>query len=145
MSATTMHAQATSHRALRVLLRVLAVIAALVGVSILFAPHWVFMVSGAPEIAAQPLLLLFAQAFGAVALPLAYLLFRASRDPVRYVAIIDAAVIGLGIVVVLEVYAILAGGLTQYYSPALLWASVVIRALLAVALFALRPRGLANA
>jgi hypothetical protein len=130
---------------LRALLSVLAVIAALVGLSILFATRWVFTVSGAPQIAAQPLLILFAQAFGAVAIPLGYLLYRASRDPVRYVAIIDATVIGLGIVVVLEVYAILAGGLTQYYSPALLWTSVVIRALLAVALFALRPRASATA
>jgi hypothetical protein len=125
---------------LRTLLSVFAVIAALVGLSIVFVPRWVFTVSGAPEIAAQPLLILFAQAFGAIAIPLAYLLYLASRDPERYVAIIDATVIGLGIVVVLEVYAILAGGLTQYWPPWLLWTSVVIRALLAIGLFALRPR-----
>jgi hypothetical protein len=130
-----------SHRALRALLTVLAVLVTLAGVTILFGPDWVFMVSRAPQIAAQPLLLLFAQAFGAVALPAAYLLYLASRDPVRHVAIIDAMVIGLTIVVVLEVHAILGGTLAQYFAPWLLWTSVVIRALLAVTLFALRPRG----
>lgn len=140
MSATPTQTTTQSYQALRVLLTVMSVVAALVGVSVLFAPQWVFTLSGAPGIAAQPLLLLFAQAFGAVAIPLAYLLFRASRDPVRNVAIIDAAVIGFAIVVPLEVYAILAGGLTQYYAPWLLWTSVIIRACLGIALFALRPR-----
>lgn len=135
----------TSHPALRVLLTLMAIVAALVGVSILFAPRWIFTMSGAPEIAGQPLLILFAQAFGALAIPLAYLLYLASRDPVRYVAIIDAAIIGFAIVVPLEIYAILAGGLTQYWPPWLLWTSVVIRACLGIALFALRPRGSANA
>jgi hypothetical protein len=129
-----------SYQALRVLLTVLAILAALVGVLILFAPQWVFSMSGAPQIAAQPLLILFAQAFGPFALGLSYLLYVTSRDPVRYVAVIDAAVIGLVIVVVLEAYAILSGGLTAYWSPALLWTSTIIRALIAVALFALRPR-----
>jgi hypothetical protein len=131
----------TSHRALRAILAVLAVLAVLAGILILFATKPLLLMTGTPAtFVAQPAALLLFKTFGAVAIPVGYLLYVTSRDPVRYASIIDAMVIGLVLVVLIELYGLFALRLTDIWSPLLLWTSVVVRTLLAIVLFALRPR-----
>ncbi len=76
--------------------------------------------------------------FGVIALFGAYLLYAASRDPVRYVAVIDAFAFLLLAVAAIDVYALVVVHLT--FAPWVILRTVV-RVALAIALIVLRPRG----
>jgi hypothetical protein len=132
----------TDHRALRAILPALAVIATLAGVGALFATKALLVMAGTPAaLVATPGVLVLFKSYGAVAIPVGYLLYVASRDPVRYAAIIDAVVIGLVLIVLIEIAAVFTLGLTELWAPWVIWGSIIVRTTLAVLLFALRPRG----
>src|SRR5690348_6525646 len=80
-----------SHQGLRVLLYVISAIEGMAGIALLFATGWVL--SLAPHILAGPFtafLFALVKGTGILALAIGYLLCVTARDPVRYVAVIDA-------------------------------------------------------
>lgn len=144
-----------SHTALRALLTIVATLLAVAGLVMLSASPWVlerlgawtgtggnildFLVRGrlAHNDAVMNVLV---QGVGAFALCFSYALFAAGRDPVRYVAVVDALIAFAVIVSVIDALWIgrLAGG-----NPVLIafgWIRVAIRLILAAVLLMLRPR-----
>jgi hypothetical protein len=141
MSSTQAFDVQPQHGALRILLRILAPLAILAGILVIFATKPLLAAVGTPPtLIAQPLVLMLFKAYGAFAVPVGYLAYVSSRDPVRYVAIIDAMILGLVILVAIEIYSEVALGLLNWWPAPLIWASIILRSLLAIVLFALRPR-----
>lgn len=148
-----------SHTVLRVLLTIVATLLAVAGLVMLSASPWVlerlgawtgtssnivdFLVRG--RLAHNDAIMnVLVQGVGAFALSFSYALFAAGRDPVRYVAVVDA-LIGFAVVVsVIDALWIgrLAGG-----NPALIafgWTRVAVRLIFAAVLLMLRPRSAAS-
>jgi hypothetical protein len=130
------------HKALRVLLLVVAIVPAPAGVLLLlgsgvvasFAPvGWQFAPVGFAVV-----LLKF---IGAVVLALAYLSYAASRDPVRNVAFIDAFIFLLIAAAAIDLYALAVLHAAPFYPPAFVVARSIIRLAIAIVLIVLRPRG----
>jgi hypothetical protein len=78
-------------------LRAFSILAALAGLTMMLAsrPLLVRLSFGAPEAEVSTLLLVFVKEMGGLVLMLGMLLYFASRDVVRNVAVIDALIIGL--------------------------------------------------
>lgn len=126
-----------SYRGLRVLLTFMSVAGALGGLALLFGTSWFYWLLPNPL---GPMDIFLLKGYGAVALGLSYLAFNTSRDPVRYVAVIDAIVIILVVAVLLQIYGLVALGADNVYPYHLFLISTIIRAALAVVLLVLRPR-----
>ena len=125
---------------LRVVLMLLAIVEILAGLLLLFA--------AGPIVALAPATLGLTHNFGVallmifaiLALGFGYLLFAASRDPVRYVAIIDTLIFLLVAAVCVDLYATLVLQVMAYNSMGMLIARELVRLALAVLLLVLRPR-----
>ena len=144
-----------AHTALKVLLTVVATLLVVGGLVMLSASPWVlerlgawtssgsnildFLVRG--RLAHNDALMnVLVQGVGAFALCFSYAIFAAGRDPVRYIAVIDALIAFAVIISVIDALSIgmLAGG-----NPVLVafgWGRVAIRLVLAALLLMLRPR-----
>ena len=135
---------ANSHRALRILLLILSVVAGLGGLLVLFGTG--FIASKAPTIwfAAPGFADLFLKFAGIVAITMAYLAYTASRDPVRYVAFIDAFAFLLIAAAVLDVYGLVVIHTSPFYPAGYVVGRSIVRLALAFVLVALRPRGTAS-
>lgn len=132
-----------SHPRLRALLFALAAVAGLGALVLIFAPGW--PLSFAPGSAAPPSTAFeFAilRAFGIAVLVLAYLLFVAARDPVRYAAIVDGFILLLVASAILNVYLAVGQQLVAYYPSVYLIVRAIIQVILAIGLYMLRPRSL---
>jgi hypothetical protein len=133
--------QTGSHAALRTILGILAVVLTAGGVVLLFATSWlVSMIPAQPQFAVSTLTIIFLKALGAIGFMFAYLLFTASRDPVRYVAIVDAFAGLLLLGAALDVWAVNTLNFGSIYPGHLIWLRVAVRIALAIVLIALRPR-----
>jgi hypothetical protein len=125
------------HGALKVILLVLGIVevaagATLIGGSSLFAPAVAAQLGMMPVLAAAMLC-----GFGLLALGIGYLLLIASREPVRYVGIIDVLIFLLLAGAVLGLYI----GLNLHvFAGSLVWAGTAARIALAIILLALRPK-----
>lgn len=144
-----------SHPALKVLLTVLATLLAVAGIVMLVASPWVLDRLGAWTGASgsvidfllrariehnSAVMNVLVQAIGAFALCFSYALFAAGRDPVRYLAVVDATIAFAVIVSIIDALWIraLSGG--NPYLIAFGWTRVVIRLMFAALLLILRPR-----
>jgi hypothetical protein len=133
--------QPQSHRALRVLLLTIAIVEAVAGLILVFATRNVFAtVPGAPWSHDAGLVTALLKAIGVVAMTMGYLLWAASRDPERYVAVVDALVFLLAAAAILNLYGATALRLGVLYPPAYLVTRAVVQLLLAGTIVALRPR-----
>jgi hypothetical protein len=132
------------HRALRIALGVFALLAAVGGLLLIFSSKPVVMrlFLNPPEAEVSTLLLFMMKEMGGFVAMLSVMLFFASRDPVRSVAIIDALIVGLCILVVTPLLSLYTLDIRQLYPGYLIWGRSVVRLALAVLLFYLRPRGL---
>ena len=129
------------YRVLRGLLLVLAILAGIGGLVILFDARIIFLAVPTPtEAFAHSLIVLLIQAFGALFIGLAILLYAASRDPVRYVSVIDAFIVILVLLSGIDVYAAQTLHTGTMYPGHLIWARVAFRLVLAIVLLSLRPR-----
>jgi hypothetical protein len=130
------------HLALRRLLRVLAVLAALAGLWLLFASDWFFFALPVlpADASVRTALVLVVKAFGAVAFAMSWLLYAASNDPARYVAVIDAFAATLVILAVIDLYTALVLHFTWALPAWLVWLRTALRIGLAIALLVLRPK-----
>lgn len=125
---------------LKILLGFIAAIIFLGGVILLFAtpwllhklPTWWLAPSGPPIVVAKFL--------GILAFGCSYLLYSASRDPQRYVAVIDAFAFVLIVGTALDIYATFALGFATYFPASLIWGRVIVRLVIAALLIIWRPR-----
>jgi hypothetical protein len=85
------------HRALRIVLRVFSALVAVGSLLMIFSgrPLMMRVLLRPPESEVSTLLLFVVREMGGLFLMLSLLLYFASRDPVRNVAIIDAVIVGL--------------------------------------------------
>jgi len=93
-----------------------------------------------PESEVSTLLLFALKELGGFALMLSVMLFLASRDPVRNVAIIDAVIAGLCILAVTPLVSFYTLDIERIYPGHLVWGRSVVRLALAALLYFLRPR-----
>jgi hypothetical protein len=93
-----------------------------------------------PEAEISTLLLFTLKEMGGFALMLSVMLFLASRDPARNVAIIDALIVGLCVLTVTPLVSFYMLDIQNIYPGHLVWGRSLIRLGLASLLFYLRPR-----
>ena len=77
---------------------------------------------------------------GGMVLMLGVLLWLASRDPVRNVAIVDALIVGLCILAVTPLLSLWMTDIRSMYPAYLLWGRSAVRLAIAALLYWLRPR-----
>jgi hypothetical protein len=130
------------HRALRIVLGVFALIAAVAGLLAIFSgkPLVIRAFLNPPEAEISTLLLVTIKELGGLLLMFSLMLFFASREPARNVAIIDALIVGLCILAVTPLLSLYTLDLSRFYPSYLLWGRSLIRLALAVLLLYLRPR-----
>jgi hypothetical protein len=130
------------HRALRIFLRVFSLLAALGGLLMIFAekPLMVRILLGPPEGEVSTLLLGLFKEVGGMALMLAVLLWLASRNPVRNVAVVDALIAGLCILAVTPLLSLWMTDIRAIYPAYFLWGRSAVRLAIAALLYWLRPR-----
>ncbi len=131
------------YRALRIMLRIFSLFAALVGLVFIFSgkPLMMRLFLNPPESEVSTLLLVTMKEMGGFALMLSAILVFASRDPERNVAIIDAVTIGLCVLVITPLLSLYTLDVRPLYPGYLIWGRSLVRLALAALLFYLRPRG----
>ena len=135
------------YRALRIILVVIAAIAAVAGLLLIGSgkPLLIRMFLSPPEAEFSTLFLFMIREMGGLALTFSVMIFFASRDPARNVAIIDALIVGLCILAITPLLSLYTLDLRRYYPGYLIWGRSVGRLAAAVLLFVLRPRETAPA
>lgn len=129
------------HRALRILLLIIAIFTGLGGLLLIASSS--YFAAMAPAVLQAPpstFYLVAIKFIGIFALALSYLAYVTSRDPVRYVAFIDALVFLLIAAVGLDLYASFVLHLAPVFTAWFVIVRSIIRLGIAVALIALRPR-----
>jgi len=130
------------YRALRILLRVFSLLAALGGLLLIFAekPLTVRILLRPPEGEVSTLLLSLLKEMGGMVLMLGVLLWLASRNPVRNVAIVDGLIVGLCILALTPLLSLWMTDIRNMYPGYLLWGRSAVRLSIAALLYWLRPR-----
>jgi hypothetical protein len=130
------------YRVLRIVLGFFSLALAVGGVLMIFSnkSFIVRVFLHPPEAEVSTLLLFVLKELGGFALMLSVMLFLASRDPVRNVAIIDAVMAGLCILAVTPLVSFYTLDIERIYPGHLVWGRSVVRLALAVLLYFLRPR-----
>lgn len=131
------------YRALRVVLGFLSLLMVIAGVLLIFSSKALILrlFLHPPEAEISTLLLATLKEMGGLALMLGFMLFFASRDPERNVAIIDALTIGLCILAVTPLISLYTLDLGKLYPAYTVWGRSIVRLALAALLYYLRPRG----
>jgi hypothetical protein len=124
---------------LQVLLTVIGVLSGLAGLFLLFATNLLFSLMAVPV---EPVFFIFmTKVFGAVTIAIAYASLVASRDPARYVAVVDMLIIIMVLAAALGVYAEIGLHLAiGHVTASLVWTGTAVRLILAIAFLILRPR-----
>ena len=130
------------YRALRILLRLLSLLAALGGLLMIVAgkPLIVRIFLRPPEGEVSTLLLSLLKEMGGMVLTLGVLLWLASGDPVRNMAIVDALIAGLCILTLTPLLSLWTTDIRSMYPGYLLWGRSAVRLAIAALLYWLRPR-----
>jgi hypothetical protein len=131
-----------SYRALRVVLGFLSLLLAIGGIVMIFSSKPIIMrvFMHPPEFEISTLLLAALKELGGLALMVSVMLFLASRDPERNVAIVDAVSVGLCILAVTPLLSFYTSDLGRFYPAYLVWGRSFARLALAGVLLYLRPR-----
>jgi hypothetical protein len=129
-------------RALRIVLGFLSVLMVAGGGLLIFSskPLIARLFLHPPEAEISTLLLFTLKEMGGFALMLSVMLFLASRDPARNVAIIDAFTVGLCVLAVTPLISLSMLDIQSIYPGHLVWGRSLIRLGLAAVFFYLRPR-----
>ena len=130
------------YRALGIVLRALSVLAALGGLLLIFAekPLIVRIFLRPPEAEVSTLLLSLLKEIGGMVLMLGVLLWLASGNPVRNVAVVDALIAGLCILALTPLLSLWMTDIRSIYPGYLLWGRSAVRLAVAALLYWLRPR-----
>ena len=130
------------YRALRILLRVFSFLATVGGLLLIFAekPLIVRILLRPPEGEVSTLLLSLLKEMGGMVVMLGVLLWLASRNPVRNVAVVDALIVGLCVLALTPLLSIWMTDIREMYPRYFLWGRSVVRLAMAALLYWLRPR-----
>jgi uncharacterized BrkB/YihY/UPF0761 family membrane protein len=130
------------YRVLRVALGFLSLLMAIEGVLLLVSTKQVIerVFLYPPQIEISKLLLASLKEVSGLVLMLAVLLFLASRDPERNVAIIDALAVGLCIAAITPLVSFYTLDLGKLYPAYGAWGRAIVRLVLAAWIYYLRPR-----
>jgi len=93
-----------------------------------------------PESEISTLLLAALKEMGGLALMVSVMLFLASRDPERNVAVVDGLIVGLVILGVTPLLSLYTLDIQRIYPGHLIWGRSVVRMAIAALLYSLRPR-----
>ena len=93
-----------------------------------------------PESEVSTLLLFVLKEMGGFVLMLTLMLFFASRDPVRNVAIVDALIVGLVVLAVTPLLSLYTLEIDKIYPRYLVWGRSLLRLAIAALLYLLKPR-----
>jgi len=123
-------------------LRLFAALAAIGGLLMIFSsrPLILRIFLHPPEAEISTLLLALLKEMGGMVLMLSLLLWFASRDPVRNVAILDALIAGLCILAVTPLLSLWMTDIRGIYPAYFIWGRSVVRLAVAALLYWLRPR-----
>ena len=129
------------YRALRIVLGFLCLLLAVAGVLLIFSskPLVLRMFMHPPESEISTLLLASVKEMGGLALALSVMLFLATRDPARNVAVIDGMTVGLCILAVTPLISVYTLDVQRLYPSYLIWTRSLGRLVLAGVLYYLRP------
>ena len=130
------------YRALRILLWLFALLGAAGGLLLIFGnkPLIVHLFLRPPDSEVSTLLLFLVKELGGVSFLFSMLLFLASRDPGRNVAIIDAFIVGLCILALTPLWSLYTLDIRRLYPGYLIWGRSFVRLVLAALLYYLRPQ-----
>ena len=130
------------YRTLRIVLRFLSLLLAIGGVLMILSskPLILRLFLHPPESEISSLLLAAVKEMGGLALMVSVMLFLASRNPERNVAIIDGMVVGLCILAITPLVSLYMSDLGRLYPSYLIWGRALVRLALAGILYYLRPR-----
>lgn len=130
-----------TYRGLRGLLLALAIVALVIGLLLIIQTQWVFLAISTPaDQASKTTLLLGEKAFGVLLLVLAWLLYVTSRDPVRYVGVIDSLIGGLVLVTILDLWFTPQWSTIVTFPIWFEWIRIAVRLAIVVALLLMRPK-----
>src|SRR5216683_7006569 len=131
-----------AERALPIVLGVFSAFTAVGGLFMIFAskPLIMRMFLRPPEAEVSTLLLFVLKEMGGFVLMLSLLLFFASRDPVRNLAIVNAVIAGLCILALTPLLSFYTLDIQKIYPGHLVWARSVVRLAIAASLYFLKPR-----
>lgn len=130
------------YRALRIILGIFSLFTAAAGLLIVFSgkPLVMRLLLRPPETEVSTLLLFMMRELGGLALMISVLLFFASRDPVRNVAIVNGLIVGLCILAITPLLSLYTLDIRRLYPSYLIWGRSLIRLVLAAVLYFMRPR-----
>ena len=130
------------HRALRIILGIFSLFTAAAGLLFVFSgkPLLMRILLRPPETEVSTLLLFMMRELGGLALMLSVLLFLASRDPVRNVAIVNGLIVGLCILAITPLLSLYVLDIRRLYPGYLVWGRSLIRLALTAVLYFLQPR-----
>jgi hypothetical protein len=130
------------YRALRIVLGVFSVLAGFVALVIIFSgrPMMMRFFFRPPESELSTLLLFMMKEMGGFILMLSVMLYLASRDPVRNVAILNAVIVGLCVLVVTPILSLYTLDIRRLYPGYIIWGRSVVRLAVAALLYYLRPQ-----
>jgi len=130
------------YRALSILLRLFSLLTALGGLLLIFAekPLIVRILLSPPEGEVSTLFMSTLKEMGGMVLMLGVMMWFASRNPVRNVAVVDALIAGLCILALTPLLSLWMTDIRSIYSGYLLWGWAAVRLAIAALLYWLRPR-----
>jgi len=130
------------YRGLRVVLGFLSLLMAIAGVLLIFSskPLILRLFLHPPEAEISILLLAALKEMGGLALMFGIMLFFASRNPERNVAIIDALMVGLCILAITPLISLYTLDVSRLYPAYAVWGRSLVRLALAAFLYFLRPK-----
>jgi hypothetical protein len=132
----------TQYRVLRIVLGFLSLLMAIAGVLLIFSSKALILrlFLHPPEAEISTLLLATLKEMGGSALMLGIMLFFASRDPERNLAIIDALMVGLCILAITPLISLYTLDVSRLYPAYAVWGRSLVRLALAAFLYFLRPK-----
>jgi hypothetical protein len=127
---------------LRIILGIFSLFTSAAGLLLVFSgkPLVMRLLLRPPETEVSTLLLFLMRELGGLALMVGVLLFFASRDPLRNVAIVNALIVGLCILAITPLLSLYTLDIRRLYPGYLIWGRSLIRLVLAAVLYFLRPR-----
>ena len=130
------------YRALQVALRIFSVLLAIGALFMIFSSRAIVVrvFLHPPEVQVSTLLLFVLKEMGGIVLMVSAMLFLASRDPERNVAIVDGLIVGLVILAVTPLLSFYTLDIQRIYPGHLIWGRSAIRLVFAAVFFYLRPR-----
>ena len=130
------------YRVLRIVLGFLSLLLVVAGILLIFSskPLIMRMFMHPPDSEISTLLLAAVKEMGGLALALSVMLFLASRDPARNVAVVDGMTVGLCILAVTPLISLYTLDVQRLYPAYLVWGRSLVRFVLAGILYYLRPR-----